>query len=501
MENGGVAPGQVVAAVMPGKEGAVRVHARRGKVLVDDGTPESIGMHKLMEHKHWAAVYIKPNSVYKRRAFSSLKQRKRRDLVAVGFNVFHKICDSISSGEPELFMAAVLNSSHVHKMTKRLRRADGDPNGSPTQQPEEQQPEKQQEQQEQQQQQQQQQQQPREQQAVDFNVHPAVAHGAHHVTAAVVALTSDRGIEQSYHQHHHPHHHHQHHQQHQHHQDNGHSNAGHDVALALNPPQVAATGIPSHHPPLDHPPVGMADVRAYEQATFLTARAAPASAGATAAAATAAVSNAAAANAAAASAAAANAAAIAAIATATNATATNATAAASAAAATAAVTATTVSPAVSCPSDGGIGGGIGDNIRDSIGNSINAGGICFSAAGADSPTVGRAGFTLTIGDDERGVAGNPDGETGGGQGAAIGTPPPPPLQYSPFLPSSEHLAENGTAAGGRGSIDAINAEEVGAAERGGVVVAMGVNVGKMKEAAPEPEPRVGSAAVAAAEAV
>ena len=55
-------------------------------------------LHLIRCVQHWAAVYIKPNSVYKRRAFSSLKQRKRRDLVAVGFNVFHKICDVRSVG-------------------------------------------------------------------------------------------------------------------------------------------------------------------------------------------------------------------------------------------------------------------------------------------------------------------------------------------------------------------------------------------------------------------
>lgn len=52
-------------------------------------------------------MYIKPNSVYKRRAFSSLKQRKRRDLVAVGFNVFHKICDVRSVGAAEVEYAVV----------------------------------------------------------------------------------------------------------------------------------------------------------------------------------------------------------------------------------------------------------------------------------------------------------------------------------------------------------------------------------------------------------
>lgn len=58
MENGGVAPGQVIAAAMPEKEAVTKVMARRGKVLVDDGTPESIGMHKLMEHKvrGWGVV-------------------------------------------------------------------------------------------------------------------------------------------------------------------------------------------------------------------------------------------------------------------------------------------------------------------------------------------------------------------------------------------------------------------------------------------------------------
>lgn len=43
--------------------------------------------------QHWAAVYIKPNTVYKRRPFSSLKDRKKRDLVAAGFAVFKEICD------------------------------------------------------------------------------------------------------------------------------------------------------------------------------------------------------------------------------------------------------------------------------------------------------------------------------------------------------------------------------------------------------------------------
>ena len=51
MDNRGVAPGQVVSAAMTGKAAVARVNARRGKVSMDDGTPESIGMRKLMEHK------------------------------------------------------------------------------------------------------------------------------------------------------------------------------------------------------------------------------------------------------------------------------------------------------------------------------------------------------------------------------------------------------------------------------------------------------------------
>ena len=43
---------------------------------------------------------------------------------------------SISSGEPEAFMAAVLDSGHVQKMTKRVRRARDELNTSPVQQQE-----------------------------------------------------------------------------------------------------------------------------------------------------------------------------------------------------------------------------------------------------------------------------------------------------------------------------------------------------------------------------
>lgn len=267
--------------------------------------------------------------------------------------------------------------------------------------------------------------------------------------------------------------------------------------------QVVATGASNHHPPLENPPEGVAGVRAYEQAAFLAASVAPSSAEAAAAAATAAASNAAAANAAAADAsantattAAANAAATA-TATAADGTIATATAAANAAAA---ATTTTLAPVVSCASDGVVGGGIGDSTRDRIGDSISAGSLRFRAGEIDNPTAGGAEFGMTSGGDQNSggvglpiailecVAGEPAGtagsEPGGGHGAAVGSPSPP-LQYSPFLPPPEQLAENGTAADVDGGVDAINAEEVGSATRNGVV-GMGVNAGEGKEAEPGP---------------